>query len=117
MVVSGIFLDLSWKICYMNKIVTIVNKGEAEVLASEIQDLLKKFQTLQEDLDETAAIQQIAIAETEQPLDVSNFLRAWLKTAKSRVEEIKTLEDKRKEDEKQRLQKIKNIVDKKGAGV
>ena len=29
--------------CYMNKIATIVNKEEAEVLATEIQDLLKKY--------------------------------------------------------------------------
>ena len=49
----------------MNKITTIVNKCKAEVLASEIQDLLKKFQTLQEDLDETVVIQQIAIAGQE----------------------------------------------------
>ena len=98
--------------CYMNKRATIVHKSEAKVLASETQDLLKKFQTFQEDLNETAAIQQIAIAEAEQPLDVSSSLRPWLKTAKSIVEEIKTLEDKRQEDEKQTLQKVNNIVNK-----
>ena len=50
-------------------------------------------------------------------VDFSTSLRGWQNTAKCRIEEIKSLEDQNKEDEKQRLQKVKNIVDKKGAGV
>ena len=72
-------------------------------LASEIQDLLKMFQTLLEDLDDVAGIKQIAVAGIEEPFEVASSLRGWLATAKARVEEIRILEDKKKKSRKAKI--------------
>ena len=61
----------------MNKIGTIVNKGEAEVLATEIQDLMKKYILLQEDLEDTTGIDHIAVTGIEVPFDVSKNCQVY----------------------------------------
>ena len=53
----------------------------------------------------------------EAPFDVYTSLRSWLKTVKCRINEIKSLENQKKEHEKQRLQQAKNIVNNTATGV
>ena len=85
--------------CYPNKIQAILNKAEVEVLGNQIQDLLKKYLQLQEDIEDTTAIEEILVNGVEQPFEVLTSLRSWLTSAKCGAEEIKALEDQKREDQ------------------
>ena len=87
--------------CFPNKIQAIVNKAEAEVLANQVQDLLKKYLQLQEDIQDTRAIEEIPVNGVEEPFVVLTSLRSWLTSAKCSAGEIKALEDQKREDQRQ----------------
>ena len=56
-----------------------------------MQDLLKKYLQLQEDIEDTRAIEEILVNGVEQPFEDLTSLRSWLTSAKCRAGEIKAL--------------------------
>ena len=82
-----------------------------------MQDLLKKYLQLQENIEDTRAIEEILVNGVEQLFEVLTSLRSWLTSAKCRAGEIKALEDQKREEKRQENIKNKSIIDKKGAGV